>query len=362
MNGGFFITLYDEETLKLYLNRGIYGFLMKPVGGKDISPKSVHYKVLADYACGREGCDVFFFLKRKIYYGGKLKGHRDIASFFLNGTNTPLCRDANASLFWDETKRYIKTNEEGIFKIGKVKDRSGNNPIKCQPYILRFSRNENTGKYILSDDLYFKLSDIPYPLPSNSIRNMSFCTLTPHEVSLLKKLIYRKNSKIDYKKCANIDIGGNVTCFEYAYVDLDNDFINEAELEFTILSSLKPFKSLFSCNYVICRQVPLSPFKPANMDKADICLYDVDNAIQNGAIPNIVIELKREKANKDAYNQVVRYLSWLEKITKKSEFNKIKAFIISKSFVKIKKTDVDIKYNNKIIMYSLDNKKRVNLV
>ena len=31
MQGGLFIALYDEQTLKLYLNKGVYGFLMKPV-------------------------------------------------------------------------------------------------------------------------------------------------------------------------------------------------------------------------------------------------------------------------------------------------------------------------------------------
>ncbi len=31
MQGGLFIALYDEQTLKLYLNKGVYGFLLKPV-------------------------------------------------------------------------------------------------------------------------------------------------------------------------------------------------------------------------------------------------------------------------------------------------------------------------------------------
>lgn len=31
MTGGLFIALYDEDSLKLYLDKGVYGFLMKPV-------------------------------------------------------------------------------------------------------------------------------------------------------------------------------------------------------------------------------------------------------------------------------------------------------------------------------------------
>ena len=36
MQGGLFIALYDEQTLKLYLNKGVYGFLMKPVFTENI--------------------------------------------------------------------------------------------------------------------------------------------------------------------------------------------------------------------------------------------------------------------------------------------------------------------------------------
>ena len=55
MEGGLFIALYDEDTLKLYLNKGIYGFLMKPVNEEAPSSRSKHYAALADYACAREG-------------------------------------------------------------------------------------------------------------------------------------------------------------------------------------------------------------------------------------------------------------------------------------------------------------------
>src|SRR5207245_7233665 len=50
---GFFITLFDEGTLSLYLDRGIYGFHMRPE--LVIGPRSRHYQALADYACAREG-------------------------------------------------------------------------------------------------------------------------------------------------------------------------------------------------------------------------------------------------------------------------------------------------------------------
>ena len=65
MNGGLFIALYDEDSLKLYLNKGLYGFLMPPIKESVPSSHSRHYAILADYACSREGAELFFFLKTK---------------------------------------------------------------------------------------------------------------------------------------------------------------------------------------------------------------------------------------------------------------------------------------------------------
>ena len=60
--------------------------------------------------------------------------------------------------------------------------------------MFQFRQNENTGKYIVSDDLYFELGKYPYPLPSNSMQGMGFCTLTPGEVSTILKLIDKSSS------------------------------------------------------------------------------------------------------------------------------------------------------------------------
>lgn len=345
MQGGLFIALYDEETLKLYLNKGVYGFLMKPVFSDTPSSRSRHYAILADYACSREGTDVFFFLKRKLVYGGKIYGNKDIGSFYINGVNSPLGRKTNANLFWDESPRYTKTDKAGVFKV--------NGANKAQPFMFQFEKNEDTGKYILSDELYFELGKYPYPLPSNSMQGMGFCTLTPGESATLRRLINASNKSIDFTECDNIEKQGSEQLFDSNLVDIKDDFINEAQLEFTILASLKPFVDFLSGEYILCRQVPISPFKPMDMDRADICLYSLNEPIKDGTVPNIVIELKNGRANFHAYEQATRYLKWLEKITTKEEFDKIQAFIIADSFSAIKREKVDTTYENKIRMFSL---------
>lgn len=347
MQGGMFVTLYDEKTLKLYLNKGLYGFLMKPTSIDSVTSRSKHYAVLADYACSREGTDLFFFLKRKIVYGGKIYGNRDCASFYINGQNSPLGQRTQANLFWDESSRYTPTATPGIFKV--------NGTDKAQPFIFQFAQNENTGKYIISDELYFNLGrKYPYPLPSNSMQGMSFCTLTPGEVEELINLLSQSNKSIDFAECDDINKSGEERLFDNTLVDIRSEFINEAQMEFSILSSLTPLNELFENNYILCRQVPISPFKPMDMDRADICLYSLDSPIKEGTIPNIVIELKKGKTNYHAYNQTVRYLSWLKMITTDEEFSQIKAFVIANSFFPMKRSKVNTCFEEKIKIFSID--------
>jgi len=189
MQNGLFITLYDEKALALYLKHGIYSFLMPPVFESKPSNRSMHYHALADYACAREGTQVFFFLKRMVIYGGTVIGNKDIASFYLNGTTSPLCLKAKASLFWDESARYESTELPGVFKV--------NEKERAQPYVLRFCKNTLTGKKISSDELYFKLGQYPYPLSSNTIQGMSFCTITPGETSIALKLLEKSAYAFD---------------------------------------------------------------------------------------------------------------------------------------------------------------------
>jgi hypothetical protein len=358
MTGGLFIALYDEESLKLYLDKGVFGFLMPPVMSDKPSSRSRHYHVLADYACSREGTDIFFFLKRKIVYGGKVYGNPDAGSFFLNGTTSPLGRAADAELFWDESVRakYFETGTPGVFRIVQ------NGSMKSQPFMFQFRQNESSGKYILSDDLYFELGKYPYPLPSNSMQGMGFCTLTPGEVSTLRSLISQSNQRIEFEGEGEVNKTGEGTLFDTDLISINGDLVNEAQLEFSILSSIEPFANVLQDEYVFCRQVPISPFKPTEMDRADICLYSLSDPIKNGTIPNVIIELKKDLGNKAAYEQVERYLKWVKNITTDEEYSKVKAYIIAPRIARIRSSSVLDEYSDKIMMFSIRTNSFVSLL
>lgn len=335
---GAFITLYDLDSLKLYLARGLYGFLMPPIFN-EIGPRSKHYNVLADYACLRRDDHIFFFIKRKIIYGGQVLGSNKIGAFFVNGPYSPLGKRNKCGIFWDEGQRdcYQRTDQRGIFIVPEIGER-------CQPYLIIFGDKLGLkGNYISSDDLYWRLGNYSFPLPSNSILGMGFCILTPCETKIALDILKNEpRGKISIQTKEKIFLDGNPCPFQTnmlgikslndAYIK--NKFVNEAQIEASIIANpnLLIKKLQPTSNMVICRQIPISPFKPANMDRADICYYSQD--FSNGSIPKTIIELKKGKGNQKAIDQVVRYLDWIYRITGSNIAKLINAYIIAPTFTR----------------------------
>lgn len=344
MEGGLFVTLYgkksDQETLKLYLDRGVYGQLMTPQEDTP-PPQSSHYPTLADYACARDGRHVFFFQGRRIYYGGQITGAEDQGAFYLNGQNNPMGVSAKAPLVWDESdrERYKSSETDGVFLV----ETSRNKSKKCQPFLIQFEDKLNlAGNHITSDQFYFKLGEYPYPLPSNSISGMGFCTLTPGETNILLDLLKNEpEGNVDPASGEDIRLDGDPLPYKAEYsINEPSEASYESHLEASLIanpnllpSEMKPKSS------IICRQVPISPFKPSQMDRADICYYD-EESLKNKTIPSTVIELKLrrskgklQKAGKNDALQINRYLKWLHKRLGRGAED-IKMYILAPDFAK----------------------------
>lgn len=307
---------------------------MPPVLG-EVSWRSKHYAALGDYACARNGTHVLFFLKRKIVYGGQIIGSKSFGAFYLNGPYSPMGKKAKARICWDESKRdrYEATDQPGIFEVPEVGQR-------CQPYLIAFQDElKLKGQTITSDQLYFELGKYSYPLPSNSISGMGFCTLTPGETNIALELLKKEptgSARIETKE--KLDFEAEPMAFkpEHGISDLkkafENDlFVNEAHLEASILANpdLLP-QELRPYGATLCRQVPISPFKPFQMDRADICYYS-DDSIKDGTLPNILIELKRRPAGTNAIRQIERYLKWLHLILD-DEASRTSVYLLAPSF------------------------------
>lgn len=376
MASGLFILLYDDDSLQNCLMNGLYGFLMPPVCGEKPSSQSRHYAVLSDYACCEEGTEIFFFNERTITYGGKITAtNNGEPVFYLNGNTSPLGRKANSNLYVDMSKRYEATDKKGIYYWGK-NDR-GEDVYKAMPFIIEFDNQQSlTGKQISSDELYFKLGNYNYPFPSNSIQGKGFCTLTVRETNILLELLRESDRRLALQNTLTESTGINndlKVLFNTSLLDgVEPD--NESHLEFLLLADSKKldeivYKSLPDLpkdNYIRCRQVPLCPFRPIQFDMADICLYSKNYPIKDYSLPNIIIELKIQPANFRAYEQVTKYLRWVKQIAP-DEFDKVRAIIIAPRFTRtltiknLKDKGITTEYQDKIVLYSLDEDKVVEI-
>jgi hypothetical protein len=118
MNGGLFITLYDDRTLALYLKYGIYGFLMPPIMTPKPSPYSRHYCVLADYACSRQGTHIFFFLAENCLRGSCKRECR-YRLFLSKRKNKSLrARGKRLNYFGTKASGILQPNKQAYSKLG----------------------------------------------------------------------------------------------------------------------------------------------------------------------------------------------------------------------------------------------------
>lgn len=356
MTTGLYIMMSKDKAFKGALTKslkyGIYGFLMKPVVEGQPDSRSKHYPILSDYACCEEGTHVFFFYDREVYYGGIITNENkdDSPTFYLNGKTSPLGKKANSEFYYEDT--YKKSKEETYII---------NNNEKAIPFTIEFKvDSELTGKKINVDDLYWELSQYNYPLPINSIQGLAMATLTPKETEILLNLLKNSDEKV---KKIEIDepkiYDDRKTLFSKEFVKGEKQ-IYEAHLEFLLLSQIELIKKIIpDGEYTRCRQIPVCPFKSKNYDRVDIALYDKNNRIKDGTLPNIIIELKNKDVSYEEYKQVNRYLKWLEKVAD-DEFERIQAYLIGPKISEnlnkpqLKRRGINTRYFEKIKLVELD--------
>jgi len=139
--------------------------------------------------------------------------------------------------------------------------------------------------------------------------------MTPAEVKLALHLIKQvPQTKSGATSAEDIQLNGNPIPFspELGLSRLD-DAESEAHLEASILANptLLPAE-IRPGDATLCRQVPMSAFKPYDMDRADVCYYS-EPGLEDGSIPDTLVELKIGKAGKDEADQVLRYVKWLDR-------------------------------------------------
>jgi hypothetical protein len=342
---GFFITLSDEESLKLYLDAGIYSqrtrdFRQKQRRGESLS---THFGTLADFACARGGDYVFFFIDRTVYFGGRLVGPRDRPAFSFNGQNSPLVSDIDAPLVWDETDRdgydLVESDGDGVFEWAEADPLSdGKTKRYCHPFFFQFEATDETGLRIPSDELYWALSDYPYPLMSDSISGRGFTPLTPGETARLLDVFEEAEERFSYADGPDVELQDKPTQYSPDFsITAPEEAQSEAHLEAEIIAKpeLLPTQLQPTRTEQPVRQVPMTPYKPYGdqSDRADVCYYDTGDPIEDATLPNRVVELKNEKAGGPEARQAAKYRRWLGKLVSPEQLEEMDVIVYAPDFV-----------------------------
>lgn len=310
--GGVLVSVSDEETLNLCLERGIYGQHVTLQEG-DSPWYGGHYSTLADHATLRDRNHVFFSHSGKVYYGGQVVGSDDYGAFYVNGRNSLMGRQADAPLVWDESSRdaYAETDNPGVFRTDE------GDYWTCQPFLIRFEGEEMVGSYVDRHRFYFELGDYPHLLPSHQRSATDFCTLTPGETETLVTLLEDDcDGRIDVSSDENVELVGEPAPFSPGHgIRRPEDARSVLHLQAAVVSNPLLLPRRFRPDdCIICRAVPISPYKPGPVPRADVCYYSETDPIEDGTLPNTILNIRTDKIGDYAGRQIRKYFLWLYRL------------------------------------------------
>jgi hypothetical protein len=333
---GFLFGLDSEESLINSINKGIYSTRLS-------NPKKVwhvhHEGTFADYVSVKEGDNVYFFIKRKIYGIGTLININGDCKF-LNYPNSN----------FPTIQKYENIKDQILLDLGDNRSLQYRFICSFQPYPVFFKDGIDMDDILSSSPGSFKIL--------RAFWKLSFIKFSDEENQAFKNIILRRNINA-------IENPNTVNSFETNYQfhhniikvkTLNNNFyklsihpflntINikngslkhemaiEAAIIYQISLSNQQSIDVFGSWDYLTHQVIASPFKPIDyIDKMDIFGYRyIEN--QKPTINNfLVIEVKRGTVNKQDILQLMKYVDWVKNEYAFGDYSMIKAFIVGFNF------------------------------
>lgn len=333
---GYIVSLKDEDSLKTCINMGIYSTnLSEP---KNNNWLTHHEGTFADYFGMKSGDNIYFFIKRKIYGIGEIINIKGKCTY-LNypGSDEPKAYDYN-----EVKEKMLLKNQENL-----------NNRCVClfKPHPNFFIDGIDMDDVLSSNPSKFKML--------RAFWKLSFIKVDDEENKALRDVILKRNeenilnykSSFQYNKEYHKRLELKVTP-DY-HMDSNNILINcyindKIKHEMAIESALvdvisKMNDSVFGRWDYISHQVVASPFKPIEyMDKMDVFGYRYIDGFDTIS-KYLVIEIKKDAASKDAIDQIMKYVDWINQEYAFGDYSSIKAYIVAYDFSK----EV-VEYKNKV--------------
>lgn len=337
---GYIFNLDKIESLEYCIENGVYSTLMS------IPKSSWHDSIkatFADYFSMKEEDNVYFFIKRNIYGIGKLKNIKFDCKF----KNYP-----DALFPINHCEESIKDYKIIPIYKDKLKD---NKIINCtQRCLCTFEPAPNFFKSgVDMDDV---LSSNPYSFKMlRAFEKLSFVKIDDQENKALRDIILKRNEEYIYSNNYdkvykfnnnlhneinnNININYKLNSYDILKQCKDErknhkgKITSEMAIECAIISDLcNNINSVFGKWDYISHQVIASPFKPIIwMDKMDIFGYKYIKNFDTIS-KYLTIEIKKDLADKDTINQIMKYVDWISQEYAYGDYNMIEAFIVAYDF------------------------------
>ncbi|WP_353119142.1 hypothetical protein [Myroides odoratus] len=328
---GYLFSLNSVDSLYELIQKGYYSTFIseskKRVWGTHIEG------TFADFSTMKEGDNVYFFIKRKVYGIGKLVNIGEDCKYFnYPGAGSPI----------------TYANEETLVNFG---DKNTNHRFICffEPSPYFFKNGVDMDELLLSAPNDFIIL--------RSFWKLSFIKFSDKENQAFKDVLLRKN--IDALN--NPHLGENVFNFDKTQIHenlrlkeltqfklklhpfiekiiekgtlLKHEMVIEAGLLLMLTNQEQDAIDVFGQWDYLSHQVIASPFKPIDyIDKIDVFGYRFISKEEKTIYKYLVVEIKKGKVIEADILQLMKYVDWIHNEYALGDYNMIEAYIIGSDF------------------------------
>ncbi|MGL5478843.1 MAG: hypothetical protein ACRDCB_07355 [Clostridium sp.] len=338
---GYIMSLNDKKAIDYCFETGTYSTrlsLPKQYSNSNNETYPSYWSnpqegTLADYSTMKEGDNIYFFLKRKIYGIGVLKNIKSKCTFnnFPN-SSAPTLVDYNTIQpkllldFKSESPHYrwlcVFEPQPYFFRKGiDMDDVLSSNPSKFKMlrafWKLSFLKIDDEENKALKDVLLKNNQD-------NLIntKNSNYFNFSSNTHNQIIKKIPTDNYNLSVSEVLRSCSHNNVLKHEMAI---------EAGTLYQLSKNISNSRKVFGHWDYLSHQVIASPFKPIDyMDKMDIFGYKYIPNYPGTISKYLVIELKRSTAQLEDIDQLLKYVDWINQEYSFGDYSMIEAFLVAK--------------------------------
>jgi hypothetical protein len=332
---GYLFLLDSEVSLTRCIEQGVYATQFHLNPGTHFWNKP-YEATFGDYATMHEGDNVYFFINRKIYGIGVLTNVGNDCKYFNYPTaSTPSVQDyltVQPNLLWDQGPKSVDQRCICSFRPDPCFFRDGvdmDDVLSSNPMAFKMLRVIWKVSFIKFDDIENQaFRDILIKRNQNALAR-----ITPDNVFSFAPANERMAERLrvnDHRMQNGISVildqaaEGTVIRHEMA---IEAGILHQ-------LSAREPSTyGIFGNWDYLSQQVVASPFKPVDyMDRMDIFGYSYVPEHKPTISKHLIIEIKKDAAEPDNVEQVMRYVDWVKDEYTHGDYSTIQAFLVAYDF------------------------------